>query len=75
MGMNIHDHFDGSAHCIECAGPCRLEGEALLATKLIRFILEQWAVGYSTPNMLPTSTIKESGIDFENFKKRAKETS
>jgi hypothetical protein len=70
----IHDHFNGSAHCIECEGQCQLTGADRLVTNLIRFIFEQWASGYCTPSLMLTETLKESDIDFEHFKTRAKET-
>ena len=41
--MRIHDHFYGSANCVECHGICRLEGDELQATRLIRFVLEFFA--------------------------------
>lgn len=42
--MIIHDHFDGSARCIECEGPCRLRGTDLDVTVLVRFTLEREAL-------------------------------
>lgn len=40
----IHDHFDGSAHCVECEGPCRLQGDDRLVTNLVRWVIEFSAV-------------------------------
>lgn len=41
--MEIHDHFDGCAHCIECGGPCKLETQAFGISAFIRFTLESSA--------------------------------
>ncbi len=38
--MEIHDHFDGEAHCIECRGRCALAGESLQLTRLVRNVCE-----------------------------------
>ena len=38
--MVVHDHFDGSAHCIECAGSCLLVGDDRAITDLVRWTLE-----------------------------------
>lgn len=72
--MIIHDHFDGSAHCVECGGICSLTGDDVLATHLIRYLFEEWAVSGRYPNYLITKAVKDTGIDFEKFKRRAKET-
>lgn len=42
--MTVHDNFDGSAHCIECEGPCRLTGDDRAVTSLVRYVLEQLAL-------------------------------
>lgn len=39
-GAIVHDHFDGSAHCVECGGNCVLTGGDLLATALVRELFE-----------------------------------
>jgi hypothetical protein len=36
----VHDHFDGSAHCVECGGECQLAGHELFTTQLIRSLCE-----------------------------------
>jgi hypothetical protein len=38
--MVVHDHFDGSAHCVDCDGPCELSGDELHVTRLVRYVLE-----------------------------------
>lgn len=38
--MEIHDHFDGTAHCVQCQGPCRLTGDDLAVTRLVRWTVE-----------------------------------
>jgi hypothetical protein len=44
--VTVHDHFDGSAHCVECEGPCKLAGDALELTRMVRFVLEFFAYGH-----------------------------
>jgi len=41
--MIVHDHFEGSAHCIECDGPCLLKGEDRALTDFLRWTLEHHA--------------------------------
>jgi hypothetical protein len=41
MAVTIHDHFSGSANCLECRGFCTLVGDDLAVTKLVRFTFEQ----------------------------------
>lgn len=69
--VEIHDHFDGSAHCVECQGQCRLPPAELLATGLIRDFCEQWASGYSRPWMM---RLKDAGVNLTAFMERAKTT-
>ena len=38
--MRVHDHFDGSFHCVECGGKCVLSGDDEAITQLIRNLLE-----------------------------------
>jgi hypothetical protein len=45
--MIIHDHFDGSANCVECGGTCKLTGEALQLTRLVRYTIEFFALGHN----------------------------
>jgi hypothetical protein len=47
--MKIHDHLDGSAHCVECGGSCRLTGDDLEVTRLVRFITEYFAMSHVAP--------------------------
>lgn len=45
--MTIHDHFDGSAHCIECAGPCHLPvSDERAVSEMIRFTLEYFTINH-----------------------------
>jgi hypothetical protein len=49
-----HDHFDGSAHCIECGGDCKLSGCELAFTCAVRYVLESevYRPGYYVSTML-----------------------
>jgi hypothetical protein len=42
--MTIHDHFDGSAHCVECKGICALGGEEAALTGFVREVCEFFAL-------------------------------
>lgn len=53
--MIVHDHFDGSAHCVECKGSCQLSGDALNVTRLVRSTIEREALdGYCWPFIVET---------------------
>jgi len=54
--MKIHDHFEGSANCVECGGFCQLSGEDLETTRFFRFALE--SILLRTDGWIPTQ-IKE----------------
>ena len=74
--MPIHDHFDGSMHCVECGGKCRLSGDALTATELARWLLESRARGPSQRawlNLSEQGTLKRAGVDVDRFCQRATE--
>ena len=32
----IHDHFDGSANCVQCGGECRLDDASMAFTAIFR---------------------------------------
>lgn len=67
----IHDHFDGSAHCVECGGTCQLGGAERTATELVRWLCEQRArVGHGL-NMLEAATIRGAGADPDALLNRA----
>lgn len=63
-GVEIHDHFDGSANCVQCGGPCHLKGELRLLTEMIRWEFERWARGYdaSGPDMMQRASLEEHGV-------------
>lgn len=69
--IRIHDHFDGSAHCIECGGPCRLPDDERRVTSLVRYLFESSRY----MNMMMRSVLEEFGVDIPAFQKRASETS
>jgi hypothetical protein len=74
QAVDIHDHFDGTAHCVQCGGKCQLPPAELLASGLIRDLCEQWAAGYSRPWMMVEMRIKDAGVDLPAFLRRATET-
>jgi hypothetical protein len=74
MGATIHDHFDGSANCVECGGPCQLDGSDLLATQLLRIGFEYAALSGSIPPMIYEFVLEHADIDWRPLWKRAVET-
>ncbi len=72
----VHDHFDGSAHCIECGGACKLTGCELAFTSAVRFCLEREARHPETLCGMPETLFKDAlGTDrMQALRKRAKET-
>lgn len=49
--MPIHNHFDGSEHCVECGGPCRLTGDSLALTRMVRCRLEREVYASKEPRL------------------------
>lgn len=70
--MTIHDHFDGSAHCVECGGPCRLDPESAAVTGVIRHLYEALASTGTGPNMMVRSAMEKLGLDAMGFWMRAR---
>jgi hypothetical protein len=74
-GVEIHDHFDGSAHCVECGGECRLTGSNLAVTSLVSDIMDHteragrgW---YGSAQYILKQLLGER---FESMRERARET-
>ena len=73
--IEVHDHFDGSAHCVQCGGPCKLTGALLFFTQLTRWLFE-CEVFQNRPLALGLmgQTLADAGVNIPAFKKRALET-
>ena len=77
--MIIHDHFDGSAHCVECGNkPCELRGDDRAVTDIVRWTLEfadsvhkGWMWGFQKDAL---SRILGGPATLEHFQTRARET-
>jgi hypothetical protein len=71
--MTIHDHFDGSAHCVECQGPCLLTGEDRTVTELARHIMEFFAYAHGSwiPEFIRQTLQNLLGDRFAEFHARA----
>lgn len=69
MSYEIHDHFDGEAHCIECRGVCNLEGESLRLTRFIRKVCEflSYADHWIPPQI--EEHLRSMVRDYASFKK------
>lgn len=70
----VHDHFGGSANCVECGGPCQLSGAQRLLTEMIRWLFERAVRERRTYNMLERETLLKAGVDPDRFLNRAKES-
>jgi hypothetical protein len=59
----VHDHMDGSAHCVECGGTCVLTGADLLVTRMVRFLLAQESISpkWFIPPMIESSLREQIG--------------
>jgi hypothetical protein len=68
----IHDHFNGSAHCVQCAGQCRLTGESLQVTRLVRFVMEQQYETGICWSLVDSALEGLLGERFQSFKKRCR---
>ena len=74
--MTIHDHFDGSAHCVECKGPCKLTGDERAVTEFIRFTLERFSLnGWTRLPHFEERAITQLGLNPEHLMRRANATS
>lgn len=67
----VHDHFDGSAHCVQCGGECKLTGAERLATDLVRWHMrilarQKWTLDSSTRDSL-----EKFGVDVDALWKMA----
>lgn len=69
----IHDHFDGSARCRECRGPCKLTGADLWATALVRAIFEGQALSGKPAAYYVLRELERGGINVTAFTRRGKE--
>lgn len=72
----LHDHFDGTAHCRDCEGPCRLAAGSpeLMATALARVMCERAAFnGESGLTYSEAMTLDRFGVDPDAMFARAQE--
>lgn len=67
----VHDHFDGSAHCVECGGHCTLTGSDMAYTALVRALFEVDAMGYPLA-YYAEAQLTRAGVNVLNFRQRAK---
>jgi len=70
--VTIHDHFHGSAHCVECGGPCNLIGEDRGVTEFVRFTLERLVFnGWKKLPDFEREALLKMGVDADALWKRA----
>lgn len=73
--MTIHDHFEGSAHCVECGGKCQLTGDERKVTTLVRYICETAAfTGRASLGGLVDHALRDLDVDPHRFMARARQT-
>lgn len=73
--VTIHDHLDGSNHCVECGGPCTLTGDDLAVTMLVRTVFVHLAFsGYRTVPPAMKQALESLGVNVETFMERANGT-
>lgn len=65
----VHDHFDGSANCIECKGWCKLHGTEMAYTALVRWLFKGEAPGLLMQISVERQ-LKSSGVDVVKFRAR-----
>lgn len=70
-GAIVHDHFDGSAHCVECGGDCMLKGSDMLATQLVRQVCEQAALNDEPLIEYTANILRHAGLDVGSIMRRA----
>ena len=69
----VHDHFDGSANCIECRGRCRLTGADRALTEMVRWEAQRWITQRTGPNMMMKATLETLGLDVDRLMATAAE--
>lgn len=68
-----HDHFDGSAHCVQCGGECRLTGNDMAYTALVRALCESEVYGTDVAiPYLAVNQLDRSLVPLEGFRRRAR---
>ena len=72
--MTIHDHFEGSANCVECGGPCSLKGDERAVSDLIRFTLQTLSAHEMGVNPFIRSALRSLGVDPVRMYGRADES-
>lgn len=73
----VHDHYGGSARCIECGGACRLEGAERVLTDVIRFYFEGEAITRRAGMAMSLSmqlALERAGVDIDRHRRRAAES-
>lgn len=63
----VHDHFDGTNHCIECQGPCQLEGADYYLSQVILCVIESDSMSIALRGLL-----EDAGVQVEYFIARAR---
>ncbi len=73
----VHDHFEGSAHCVECGGSCKQTGAERVLTNWARAAFEAESL-YPKRCRISWSLIRameESGVNVNKMRRRASDTS
>lgn len=69
----VHDHYAGSARCIECEGPCMLDGADFYYSHLVRVLFEREALSGNPVFWISLETaLRDAGVDIEVHRSRAR---
>jgi hypothetical protein len=67
----VHDHFDGSSHCIECKGECELTGADMAYTALVRALFEGEAWGNQQIPYAAIKQLERANVNTRRLRERA----
>lgn len=72
----IHDNYNGTAHCVECEGSCKLTGSDRHLTAIVRALFETRHHTRAGTWMSPVlrSALEAAGVDIAHHQRRAAET-
>ena len=69
-----HNHLNGSAHCLECGGPCVIRDATQAAlTCIVRGIIAMAEINHSPIPHYLTRILQEHGVNVEAMRVAAKE--
>lgn len=70
--VDVHDHLDGSAYCVQCGGECKLVGEAMVLAGLVRTLFEGERYHGTMPYQAQRF-LENMGLNVAGWRKAARE--